>query len=323
MGRQTRSGYRETTPVNQIEPHEANTIQKTRFYRLFDHKPTDQSVRAFSRAHHYAESTARRWLHQRQILGTPAYRRTRKLSGHLGPSFRTSESQIRMLIDHQKNPVRDEPLSVQISYHSLPIGERQLQRRLINLGKSQLYKAAFVKNDLTNRVKNLRVIYGQKHLQDTIDYWKWVVFTDEFHLDPSAQRPPRILRPQGTRYDLQNIATRPPKTGVVLHCAGWVNWHEKCELLEFYNDDIVEQATELAQEAATEAVQAERPPRPRRRPTTESEAEYKERLRQWEDAIDALPRTPQIDTKSTGNSMTQIYYTNRLLPVYVTAVQKL
>lgn len=320
MGRQTRSGYRETTPVNQIEPHEADTIKKTRFYRLFDQKPTNQGLRAFSRLHHFAESTTRRWIHQRSILGTPAYRRTRTLSTRLGPPLRATEAQIRMLLDDQTNPVRDEPLSVQISHHSLNIKERQLQNRLITIDKSRLYKAAFVKDDLTDRVKALRVSYAQKHLPDTIEsYWKWVVFTDEFHLDPSAQRPPRILRPQGTRYELQNIAIRPPKTGVILHCAGWVNWHEKCEILEFYNDKVVEQVREHAQKVAIKAVQEERLSRPRRRPTTESEAEYQERLQQWE----ALPKPPQIKTKYTGNSMTQIYYTDRLLPVYITAIQKL
>jgi len=59
------------------------------------------------------------------------------------------------------------------------------------------------------------------------------------------------------------------------------------------------------------------PPKPRRRPTTESEEEYQARLREWE----AL-KPHKVDVKPQGNSMTQKYYTDRLLPVYIDAIQK-
>jgi len=59
------------------------------------------------------------------------------------------------------------------------------------------------------------------------------------------------------------------------------------------------------------------PPKPRRRPKTESPDEYQARLREWE----AL-KPHKVDIKPQGNSMTQKYYTERLLPVYIEAMQK-
>lgn len=329
MGRQTRSGYRQTTPVGQIEGKEADTTKRTRFYDAFDTKVTGQSLRALCKHHHIGESTGRYWLRQRQILGSPAYRHTRQLSTHLGQPLKVTDAQLRRLLDDKTNPVRDEPLSVQIAHHNLNISERQLQNRL-RAFHAQMYKAVYVRDELSQRVKDLRQAYGQKHKNQTIDsYWKSIVFTDEFHLDPSQQRAPQILRREGTRNELQNIATRPPKTGIILHCAGWVNWYAKCEKLEFYNDEAVQHVVEEAQEAAEEvaketantATSKATTAQPRRRPTTESETEYQDRLRQWKTAV--TPRAPQINAKPVGNSMTQAYYTERLLPVYISAIQRL
>jgi hypothetical protein len=59
------------------------------------------------------------------------------------------------------------------------------------------------------------------------------------------------------------------------------------------------------------------PPKPRRRPTTESEDEYQARLKDWE-----AQRPHKADVKPQGNAMTQKYYTERLLPVYIEAIHK-
>ncbi|PVH70956.1 hypothetical protein DL98DRAFT_660911 [Cadophora sp. DSE1049] len=59
------------------------------------------------------------------------------------------------------------------------------------------------------------------------------------------------------------------------------------------------------------------PPKPRRRPKTESQEEYEARVKEWE-AI----RPHKVEKEVTGNHMTQTYYTARLLPVYIKAVQE-
>ena len=46
-----------------------------------------------------------------------------------------------------------------------------------------------------------------------------------------------ILREEGTREDPDNIQERLKREGNKLHIAGWINWHVKCEKLEFYYDE--------------------------------------------------------------------------------------
>jgi hypothetical protein len=60
------------------------------------------------------------------------------------------------------------------------------------------------------------------------------------------------------------------------------------------------------------------PPKPRRRPTTETEEEWHYRLAEWE----ALkPHDVEVTVK--GNAMTQKYYVERLLPTYVAAIESM
>jgi hypothetical protein len=189
-----------------------------------------------------------------------------------------------------------------------------------------MYRAVYHKDDLSKQTEQARVRYGQEHLGKTVeDFWQWVYFTDEFHLDPTSQRAPRVLREQGTRYQQENIVARPPKQGIVLHCAGWVNWHAKCEFLEFYHDETYNKAIDEATQTAQQIIEDTRDPRPgkpRRRPTTETEIEFTERLRQWQIDIDIWEASiPELNPKSKGHSMTQKYYTDRLLPVYIDAIR--
>ncbi|PQE21170.1 Transposable element Tc3 transposase protein [Rutstroemia sp. NJR-2017a BBW] len=60
------------------------------------------------------------------------------------------------------------------------------------------------------------------------------------------------------------------------------------------------------------------PPKPRRRPTTETEEDYHCRLAEWE-----VSKPHPRDVKVQGNSMTQKYYLENLLPVYVEAIQEM
>ena len=87
-----------------------------------------------------------------------------------------------------------------------------------------------------------------------------------------------------------------------LHFAGWVNWYEKCKKLEFYNDE-----EEFIQ-------RPKRPPKPRRS-KYQSEEEYIRRVAKWEAK---LPHEQVVILR--GNAMTQKYYAERILPVYIKAI---
>ena len=100
------------------------------------------------------------------------------------------------------------------------------------------------------------------------DFWSYIFFTDEAHIDPSAQQAPGILRERGKRYDDENIVERGEKQGAKFHVAAWITWFDKAEKLEFYNDE--EEYGE----------QPPMPPKPRRRLKTESPDEYQVRLKE-------------------------------------------
>ena len=306
MAPTTRSTSRQTPPPTNSRPGDYDTVKKLRFFNAYDARGPTDSLRSIAREYAPSLSTAHRWLKERNQLGSPAHRRTRKLSVRLGRRPAVSKEQCETLVSPSKNPVRDQLYEAQIEYHNLHVHPRTLQRRLRQTtNNAQRYKQAYIEKVISKKNRGLRVQYGQEHQDKTIDgFWQFVFFSDEAHIDPSSTAQGYILREQGTRYDTENIQERGEKTGVELHVAAWVTWDSKAEKLEFYNDE-------------NEHVQ--RPPRPKkpRRSKWESDEEFAGRIQEWE-AL--LPHEQEVKPK--GNAMTQKYYTDRLLPVYIDAVQK-
>jgi hypothetical protein len=71
---------------------------------------------------------------------------------------------------------------------------------------SQRYKQAYVKKVIKPANRRARTRYGQEHQHKTIDdFWQYIFFTDEAHIDPSSCAQGSILREQGHRIDPQNI----------------------------------------------------------------------------------------------------------------------
>lgn len=229
------------------------------------------------------------------------------MSNKLGRRSKVTKKVCKILVSPSRNPVRNQPYDAQIAFYNIPVKRRQLQKKLREHTKDgRIYKAAFVKKEISEKNKDERIAYGEEHKGKTIDsFWKYILFTDEAHIDPSAQQAPGILREAGTRYDDENIVERGDRKGVKFHIAAWITWDDKAEKLEFYNDE------------EEEVIQPPMPPKPRRRPKTESEDEYQARITEWE----AL-KPHKVDVKPHGNSMTQKYYTERLLPIYIDAIQK-
>jgi hypothetical protein len=175
-----------------------------------------------------------------------------------------------MLCSPSRNPVRKQPYEAQIEYHNLPVKKRQLQnmmKRHTNGGGR--YVCAFVKKEISQKNKVKRATYGTEHIYDPLfGFFDHIIYTDEAHIDPTSQAQGRVTRERGTRDDPENIEERPPLKGVRFHIAAWVSWWGKADKLQFYND---------------EEDKTEQPPyssKPRRRPTTETEAEYQERVKE-------------------------------------------
>ena len=121
-----------------------------------------------------------------------------------------------------------------------------------------------------------------------------------------AQARKRITREEGTRDDPENIEERPPLKDVRFHVAAWISWWGKADKVEFQND---------------EEDKIEEPPypsKPRRRPKTEIEDEYRRRVQEWE-----AGKPHEVEVKVRGNAVTQKYYVDRLLPVYANATKSM
>jgi DDE superfamily endonuclease len=96
----------------------------------------------------------------------------------------------------------------------------------------------------------------------------------------------------------------PEKKGAKLHISAWINWYHKAEKLEFYNDE-------------NDHIQPSKRPSKPRKSRYEISEQFEQRLVDWEAN---LPH--EVEMKPKGNSMTQKYYTERLLPIYIKVIQE-
>ena len=251
--------------------------------------------------------TARSWERKRRISGEDSARKTRRLSTRLGRKPRVSDEELGLLLDPKRNPVRDQRYEAQIKHHGLRISPRQLR---VNFSKrtknAQLFRKRVLKK-LTPNQLGQRNEYSDVHEEHTVDnYFQFVHWTDEAHGNPLAEPTGRILREEGTAYDQENMQAKSDLEGCTIHVAASVSWWHKSDLI-FYNDENDETAAQVK-------IQKTRKPRKRQR---EDEEMYQQRLAEWEAS---LPH--DVEVKKKGNSMTQRYYTDKILPVYLREIEK-
>ncbi len=306
MAPPTRNNPFRTPSPEPLANQEATTRRKCKFFDALARDGSTKSLRRISKERGIGESTGRDWKKQREIMGSEAKRRTRPRSSILGANSRVTKAECKMLVSPSRNPVRKQPLDTQIAYHGLKVKERQLQRKLNEHTKGGgRYKCAFIKKVISKKNRQERGTYGNNNVYNPLfGFFDHIVYTDEAHVDPTSQAQGRVLREQGTRDNPENIEERPPLKGVRFHIAAWISWWGKAPKLKFYNDeeDHVEHPS--------------MPQKPRRRPTTETNEEYTKRLKEWE-----ASKPHDVEVKVQGNAMTQKYYVENLLPIYVDAIK--
>jgi transposase len=130
MPSNTRAIDRFTPPLAPEKGFPATTRKRTRFFNAYDRDHTTKSMRQLCLDKGVGESTGRYWLRQRRNLGYLALRRTRKLSNKLGQKSKVTKAMCQMLVDPIRNPFRDQVYDAQITEHNIPVGVRQLRRKL-------------------------------------------------------------------------------------------------------------------------------------------------------------------------------------------------
>jgi len=295
------------TPPRKIKRVEFDTLRKTRFFTAFDAKKSEDSLAGICRQPdiNIPPSTARFWLQQRESIGSPAFRRTRKLSSRLGRNFTLCESVLDELLG-ENHPLNEKPYATQVEELHLPVAPRTLQWNFSRRKGARRYKKPYTK-EISEKNKQQRLKYGEEHQKETIRaFWQYILFTDEAHFSSRDLQNASVyaLRQPSANQRLSRLKeTRVTGLDVTLHVAAGISYNMKGELL-FYNDP------------EDEAVVKKRLPRKPRKSSVETEAEYTEKVEKWRAS---LPHPAEI--KATGNSMTQKYYTEKILPHHIKAVK--
>ena len=178
------SNYEPRTPSPEPNRREYDTIRKCRFYDAFDSRKKSDSLRQICKNPriNIPPSTARRWLRERDILGSKASRRTRKISRRLGRKYKVAEATLAPLLD-ENNPLNTKPYATQIKELRIPLTTRSLRRNFSKRFGARRYKKPYTK-EISQKNRIERVQYGQEHRFKTIsDFWQWIYFTDEAHFN--------------------------------------------------------------------------------------------------------------------------------------------
>lgn len=306
MAPSTRQTVRESTPPRHIRTGEYDTIKRTRIFTAYDAAIPFTTLRKFCKQEIIPKTTMLRMLDERRRLGAIACRRQRKTYEGLGrPS--TIDPTIISTALHAPQIQRIKLLQHQMNALGLSCHKTTFQRALKkNTKGAKMFKARYRQKKLSAKNRQERIEYAVEHQHHTVDnYFQYVTYTDEAHFCENESPAPLILREEGTADEPENVVERGQKETVSLHIAGWVNWHAKCDKLEFYNDEeVVLYVPDMRKKP--------------RRSKYDDDASWQERLRVWEAEI---PHRRISEPK--GNGMTQKYYVERLLPVYVDAINTL
>jgi len=225
----------------------------------------------------------------------------------LGPKYHVATSILDDLL-RKDHPLNTKPYSTQVKELHLPIKARTLQHNFaVRKGVRRYKKSRIQAISQKNRVN--RVKYGEEHQDKTIyRFWKYIYFTDEAHFNSRdlASKDEYILRQPDSQMRLSNF-NEALQTGlnITLHVAAGICYDHKGEII-FYNDP--EDPGEARQRRA---------PHPRKS-KFETEEQYRFRVEDWRAS---LPHISEV--KGGGNSMTQKYYAEQVLPKHIETIKRL
>lgn len=292
-------------PKKELGCIERDTLHRQRFFDAYDRKLSTTSFRSLCRREgiNIPESTGRLWLKNREDYGSDGIRRCRKLSTRLGRKSKISEAALDRLID-QKDPVHAMSVVNQIKELHLNCHKRTLQRNAMDRRNAKHYKKRPV-TALSQKNKDLRVQYGRNHQGKTITgFWQNVYFTDEAHFQTAdlAYKSVWETRQPGAEPSDQLQPIPQPVIDLTVHVAGGVSYNHKGPLI-FYNDP------------AEPGPKVYKPRKPRKS-SVQSDDDYQAALQAWQEVADH-----DVVVQWKGNSMTQRFYTDSILPKHIEHIQ--
>lgn len=292
-----------STPDRSPARSEFNTIQRTRFYHIYDSKEKDTSLGEVCKQLDFKllPTTARSWIRKRENLGSLALRRTRKLSARLGRKSKVSASDLQT-VTNQQDPIHEEPYERQAQTLKNKPSAYTLQRHA-NQDGARRFKKRYT-SEISKTNKPIRVQYGQKHEKKTLTgFWQYVWFTDEVHFKSAKlqNKAEYELRYPGQKGTLKE--TKSSGLDVTIHCAAGVSYNHKGRLI-FYKDP---------KEPSEKAYKPRKP----RKTMYQSDEQYRQTVEAWE-AVQ-----PEAEVTPEGNAMSQEFYTKEILPKHIEEIRGL
>jgi transposase len=157
--------------------------------------------------------------------------------------------------------------------------------------------------------KAQRLQYSRNHKGKTLrGFWQWVYFTDEAHFNTRdlAARDTYDLRLPSCQDRLERLQEAPPSLNVTIHVSAGISYDHKGAFL-FYNDPDEPGPKEYVYK-----------PRKPRKYEYQSDKSFEQELQAWE-----ARQPPKVDIKPKGNSMTQHFYTEHVLPQHIKHIKRL
>ncbi len=278
-------------------------IKRTRFFHVIDHRDK-KFIFTICKEKNVSLSTSKKWLRQRkQLRSTAASRRVSK--NRAEGSVKVTSDQLNEMLNVKKNLVRDQTWEIQINHFQLNCTSRTIKKVCKRrFKKASRYRMIKVKK-LNEKNKKLRVEYDHRHVIETMNFfWQYVHFIDEAHFDLDEIFSKRVLREESTRFESENMQIMSDMKEVKLHFAISIFWHHK-NSLQFYNDEHDSSLVVIKKLLKS------------RRSRYQTKKTYQQRIVEWKTSL-----SHDSKIKLKRNSMTQTYYTDRLLSVYAQIINE-
>lgn len=144
----------------------------------------------------------------------------------------------------------------------LEISSDTVRRRLKEAGVH--HRVPAVKEMLTERHRQNRLRFAETYVNENLDYWGRVIFSDEKTFSSTTHGPLHCYRRNGTRYSRENIFEVARSGHVTCNVWGWIHLHGIGELAEISGRFNTNTYLELLEEVMVPTVRAMALPFPER-----------------------------------------------------------
>ncbi len=282
---------------------EYTTSKKIRFFDAYNARHLEEkTLKQMCKNKNVSIRTAEDWLRrvkQLKLNEEKKERRTRSQYTKLNRSTKLTSEYCKWLC-FIENDWRDWSLKTQIDKLSLNVHVRTIQRSLLKYtNNARMHIKLKIKVISQKNKRERKSEYVDVHEDHTINnYWKYVIFTNEGHIDGSITPGQRVLCEEDTRLQSENLQEMLDTEEVFLHYFEECNWLIDLLPLTWYNC-----------KKNSSDVKIKKKLKSRRRSTRETQEEYEERVRDWE-----VRQSHEPEVAERENSMTQQYYKDNLLP---------